>query len=152
MAKNQTKTKKINKKQSFPTLWVGLGVVLLILAAVIVIPQLGNPKADTSLPREVSVAQAAEIRDAGAFVLDVREPDEWEQAHIPGATLIPLGELQSRINDVPKDQEILVYCRSGNRSQEGRDILLAAGYKNVTSMSGGINDWIRQGLPTVSGP
>lgn len=152
MAKTQPKTKKNNKKQSFPILWVGLGVVLLILAAVIVIPQLGNPEADTSLPRTVSVAQAAEIRDAGAFVLDVREPDEWEQAHIPGATLIPLGELKSRINEVPEDQDILVYCRSGNRSQEGRDILLAAGYENVTSMSGGINDWISQGLPTVSGP
>ena len=149
MAKIHPKTKK---KQAFPTLWVGLGIILLILAAVIVLPQLGNQEAATTLPLTVSVAQAAELRDAGAFVLDVRQPDEWEQAHIPGATLIPLGELQSRINEVPKDQEILVYCRSGNRSQEGRDILLAAGYENVTSMSGGINDWISQGLPTVSGP
>jgi rhodanese-related sulfurtransferase len=148
MAKTQPKTKK---KQSFPTLWVGLSVVVLILVAVIILPQLGNKGATTSLPQTVSVAQAVEIRDAGAFVLDVREPDEWAQAHIPDATWIPLGDLQNRLSEVPKDQPILVYCRSGNRSQEGRDILLAAGYQNVTSMSGGINDWISQGLPTVSG-
>ena len=148
MAKTQIKTKK---KQSFPILWVGLAMVLLIILAVIILPQLGNKDATANLPLEVSVAQAIKIREAGAFVLDVREPDEWAQAHIPDATWIPLGELQSRLSEVPQDQPILVYCRSGNRSQEGRDILLAAGYKNVTSMSGGINDWISQGLPTVSG-
>jgi rhodanese-related sulfurtransferase len=149
MAKTQIKTKK---KQSFPALWVGLAVVLLIILAVIILPQLGNKDVTANLPLEVSVAQAVKIRDAGAFVLDVREPDEWAQAHIPDATWIPLGDLQNRLSEVPQDQPILVYCRSGNRSQEGRDILLAAGYKNVTSMSGGINDWISQGLPTVSGP
>jgi rhodanese-related sulfurtransferase len=143
---------KINRKLSFPTLWVGLAVVLLIIAAVIIVPQLGNKDVTTKLPLAVSVAQAVEIRDAGAFVLDVREPDEWAQAHIPDATWIPLGDLQNRLSEVPKDQPILVYCRSGNRSQTGRDILLAAGYQNVTSMSGGINEWIKQGLPTVSGP
>ena len=105
MAKIHPKTKK---KQAFPTVWVGLGIILLILAAVIVIPQLGNQDATTTLPLTVNVAQAAEIRDAGAFVLDVRQPDEWEQAHIPGATLIPLGELPSRSNEVRKAQEMLV--------------------------------------------
>ena len=81
MSKTQIKTKK---KQSFPTLWVGLAAVLLIILAVIILPQLGNKDATTSLPLTVSVEKAAEIRDAGAFVLDVRQPDEWEQAHIPG--------------------------------------------------------------------
>jgi rhodanese-related sulfurtransferase len=147
MVKNKPQTKK-----NFPILWVILAAVVLIAAAAIFIPQLMNPDAATSLPLEVSVAKAADLQDAGAIVLDVREPDEWTQAHIQGATLIPLGELQSRISEVPQDQQIVVVCRSGNRSKSGRDILLAAGYKNVTSMSGGINDWISQGLPTVSGP
>lgn len=152
MARTQPKKTK-TKQQSFPTLWVVLGAVALIITAALIIPQLGqDPAAVTSLPRVVDVTRAAQLRSEGAFVLDVRQPDEWEQAHIPGATLIPLGELGSRLNEVPKDQEVLVYCRSGNRSQEGRDILLAAGYQNVTSMSGGINDWISQGLETVSGP
>lgn len=148
MPKTHTKT---NPKKSFPTLWVVFIAVVLITAAAIALPQLANRDAAAKLPLAVSVDQAAELRDNGAFVLDVRQPEEWNQSHIPGATLIPLGELQARLAEVPQDQEILVYCRSGNRSQEGRDILLAAGYENVTSMSGGINDWISKGYETVTG-
>jgi rhodanese-related sulfurtransferase len=87
-----------------------------------------------------------------AFILDVREPDEWVESHIPGATLIPLGELASRVDEVPQDQEVVVVCRSGNRSAEGRDILLAAGFEQVTSMAGGVNQWKAAGFETVSGP
>ena len=91
------------------------------------------------------------MRDAGAFVLDVREPSEWEQVHIPGATLIPLGELASRVDELPKDQKIVVICHSGNRSAKGRDTLLAAGFTQVTSMKGGMTQWEAAGLETVSG-
>jgi rhodanese-related sulfurtransferase len=92
------------------------------------------------------------MRDAGAFILDVRQPEEWNEVHISGATLIPLGDLASRVDEVPTDQEVVVVCRSGNRSQQGRDILLSAGYEQVTSMAGGINQWSSAGLETVSGP
>jgi rhodanese-related sulfurtransferase len=92
------------------------------------------------------------MRDSGAFILDVREPDEWNESHIPGATLIPLGELASRVDEVPQDQEVVVVCRSGNRSQQGRDILLSAGFTDVTSMAGGVNQWKAAGFETVSGP
>ena len=95
----------------------------------------------------VSVAGAATLRDAGAFVLDVREPDEWATGHIPGATLIPLGELSARLGEVPADRTIVVICRSGNRSAQGREILKAAGYAAVTSVSGGMTDWVATGLP-----
>jgi rhodanese-related sulfurtransferase len=81
-------------------------------------------------------------------VLDVRQPEEWDQVHIPGTTLIPLGELESRLSEVPKDKEVVVVCRSGNRSQQGRDILLNAGFEQVTSMTGGLNDWRSSGYPT----
>ena len=101
---------------------------------------------------EVSVAEAVKLRDAGAFVLDVRQPEEWEQVHIPGATLIPLGELQVRSDELPKDAKVLVVCRSGNRSQQGRQILLAAGFTTVTSMAGGVTQWQLEGNPVVSGP
>jgi rhodanese-related sulfurtransferase len=104
------------------------------------------------LPRDIPVADAAARRDQGAFILDVREPDEWNEFHIPGATLIPLGELGARMSEVPKDREIVVICRSGNRSQRGRDILLDAGFSSVTSVSGGMNQWRSAGHPTVSGP
>lgn len=152
--KSQKKTSHKNAKQQFnPTLlWAGLGiVVVLVLAGVFLFNPGENATAD-GLPREISVAEAAAMRDEGAFILDVREPDEWNESHIPGATLIPLGELASRVDEVPQDQEVVVVCRSGNRSQQGRDILLSAGFENVTSMAGGINQWKAAGFETVSGP
>lgn len=142
-----------SKKQTFnPTLlWAGVGLIAVILAAAFLFRP-GNSATAEALPREVSVSEAAKLRDSGAFILDVREPDEWNESHIPGATLIPLGELASRVNEVPQDQEVVVVCRSGNRSQQGRDILLAAGFEQVTSMAGGVNQWKAAGFETVSGP
>ncbi len=104
-----------------------------------------------ALPAEVSVAEALTLREAGAYVLDVREPSEWAAGHIAGATLIPLGELASRVSEVPRDRQVVVVCRSGNRSAQGRDVLLAAGHPSVTSMAGGMNDWAAAGYPTTTG-
>lgn len=129
--------------------WIALGVALIVVAAFAFLQQ--PQPAVASLPAEVSVARAAELRDQGAFILDVREPEEWNQLHIPEATLIPLGELSTRLNEVPKDREVVVVCRSGNRSAQGRDILLDAGFTDVTSMAGGMNQWQTQGLPIATG-
>ena len=111
-----------------------------------------NANVPVSLPAAVSVAQAAALRDAGAFVLDVREPSEWTAGHIPNATLIPLGELASRLGEVPTDRTVVVVCHTGNRSAQGRDILRQAGLVTVTSMIGGMNDWTAAGMPVVTGP
>ncbi len=110
------------------------------------------PVATALLPDTISVAEAAVKRDAGAFILDVRTSDEWNTVHIPGATLIPLDQLGARLNEVPRDKEVVVVCHSGNRSTQGRDILKNAGYSQVTSMAGGMNQWQATGLPTVTGP
>ena len=104
-----------------------------------------------ALPAEVSTADALALREAGAFILDVRQPEEWAAGHIPDATLIPLGDLSARIAEVPKDRQVVVVCRSGNRSAQGRDVLLGAGYPSVTSMAGGMNDWTAAGYPTETG-
>jgi rhodanese-related sulfurtransferase len=85
-------------------------------------------------------------------MLDVRQPEEWIEYHIPGSTLIPLDQLEARLNEIPQDQEVVVVCRSGNRSQVGRDILLKGGYEQVTSMAGGLNGWRATGYEVVSGP
>ena len=133
-------------------MWL-VGLLLVVVAAGAVVVWRGMSGSAT--PRalaEVTVAEAAAKRAAGAFILDVREPDEWEAFHVPGSTLIPLGELEARVNEVPRDQEIVVVCRSGNRSQSGRDILLEAGFDQVTSMAGGLTEWRNLGFPTVSGP
>ncbi|SHO50569.1 rhodanese-like domain-containing protein [Desulfopila aestuarii] len=74
-------------------------------------------------------------------LLDVRQPKEYEQAHIPGARLIPLGELPQRLDELDRDREIIVYCRSGVRSKSGYQILNSAGFSRVLNMTGGINGW-----------
>ena len=100
-----------------------------------------------ALPAEVSVAEAAAKRDAGAFILDVRTPEEWNEFHVPGSTLIPIDQLPNRVAEVPKDKEVVVVCRSGNRSATGRDVLLKAGYPQVTSLAGGLTTWRSAGKP-----
>lgn len=147
MKKNRGKA-PVNK--GFPVWAWGLIAAVVVLVAGIVIYQSMQP-ASVSLPAEISVAQAAAKRDQGAFILDVREPVEWQQFHIPGATLIPLGDLPNRLNEVPKDKEIVVVCRTGHRSAQGRDILLNAGFKTVTSMAGGVTQWQAQGLAIATG-
>lgn len=147
-----TKKKSLqpSKKARFP-LWI-VFLALALVAGTAVLLLNNSPAATRALPLEISVAQAAQLREQGAFVLDVRQPEEWNQLHVPGATLIPLDQLASRVNEVPKDKEVVVICRSGNRSQAGRDILLQAGFEKVTSVSGGIIAWRNAGYPTVSGP
>ena len=124
-----------------------VSIALIILAISAFTP--ASPK--IALPLEISVSKAADKRTSGAFILDVREPQEWEQVHIPGATLIPLGQLPDRLNEIPKDQEVVVVCRSGNRSATGRDILLKGGFTTVTSMAGGMNQWQAAGFATAAG-
>ena len=142
--------RKVPSKSSFPVWgWVLIGVVL-IAAAGAVAAQFLKPVV-VSLPPEITVDQAAQRRDQGAFILDVREPSEWTSFHIPGATLIPLGDLPNRLTEVPKDREVVVVCRTGNRSAQGRDILLNAGFTKVTSMAGGVTQWQTQGLPIATG-
>lgn len=106
-----------------------------------------EPTAGEALAPEISVDQAHALYEDGTFVLDVRTQEEWNDFHIPNTTLIPLDQLESRLSEVPADQEIVVVCRSGNRSQAGRDILKQAGYENVTSMAGGVTAWRSAGYP-----
>jgi rhodanese-related sulfurtransferase len=129
--------------------WIAVVIVILAVTGFVVFQQ--SPRAAASVPPEISVSQASQLRDQGAFILDVREPSEWVQFHIPGATLIPLGDLPNRLSEVPKDRQVVVVCRTGHRSAQGRDILLKAGYTKVTSMAGGVTDWQAQKLPIAKG-
>lgn len=147
MTKKHTSKRKKEKKKK-QSIQIILGGVALIILSVLWLGGIEFP----GLATQINVNQAYQMRQEGAFILDVREPSEWNEKHIPDSTLIPLGELSSRVDELPKDQEIVVICRSGNRSQTGRDILLNAGFENVTSMAGGINDWIASGYDFVTGP
>ena len=123
-----------------------LAVVALIIYLLLQMGGTGN-NAAASLPREISVSEAYSKYQSGTFLLDVRTQEEWNEYHAPNTTLIPLEQLSTRLNELPKDKEIVVICRSGNRSQEGRDILLNAGFTQVTSMAGGLTEWRASGYP-----
>lgn len=144
------KKEKILVKNKIPAwTWKVVTLLVVLAAGFILIPK--NQSERLSLPGEISVEQAAEKREQGAFFLDVREPEEWQQVHIPGSILIPLGELPDRLEEVPEGKEIVVVCRTGRRSAQGRDILLDAGFKEVTSMAGGVAQWQAQGFETAAG-
>ncbi len=136
----------------FQLWWVIVAVALLALGGYWIAQQNNAPAETAGLPLEISVNEAYQKYEEGVFLLDVRTPEEWNEFHAPNTTLIPLDELATRVSEVPQGQEIVVVCRSGNRSQQGRDILLQAGFEQVTSMAGGLNEWKATGYPTVSGP
>ena len=129
---------------------VQLGLVAFIILVIFLIAQ-GGGGTTATLSAEVNADAAYQMVQDGAFMLDVRTQEEWDEYHAPMATLIPLDQLQTRLNELPKDKEVLVVCRSGNRSQQGRDILLAAGF-NATSMAGGMKDWYAKGFPIEGAP
>ncbi len=84
--------------------------------------------------------------EAPHLLLDVRTRPEFASGHIPGAMNIPVQELSSRLNEVPQDQPVVVYCRSGNRSAQAAQILGNADYSQVYDL-GGIASWVDQGYP-----
>ena len=129
-------------------------VVLSVLAATAFRPAATAEEAavSVSLPTEISVDEAAQLREEGAFVLDVREPQEWDAGHIPGATLIPLGEIPDRLDEIPQDQTVVVVCRSGNRSGQATQFLRQNGFGLTTSMGGGMNQWAAANYEIVTGP
>jgi sulfur-carrier protein adenylyltransferase/sulfurtransferase len=101
---------------------------------------------------EVDAAGARELLAAAEppLLLDIREQDEWDEGHLPGAIHIPRGNLESRIERAAPDRtrSIVVYCAAGNRSVFGAKTLEELGYENVVSLAGGYTDWKRNGFPT----
>jgi adenylyltransferase/sulfurtransferase len=82
-------------------------------------------------------------------LIDVREPHEYQIARIPGAQLIPLGDLPKRLNELDSSTEIVAHCKTGGRSQKAVDLLKSQGFQNVRNMTGGITAWSDKVDPTV---
>lgn len=94
--------------------------------------------------RDVDVHAASDLAANGALILDVREPDEWSEGHIAGATHTPLGDLDPQT--VPRDAPVVAVCRSGNRSAKAARLLVDSGH-DVVNMAGGMKAWQDAGLP-----
>jgi rhodanese-related sulfurtransferase len=100
---------------------------------------------------EIDVHELAALREKGAALLDVRNPDEWEEARVPGVPLVPLGELPARLDEVPAGDPVYVICAVGGRSAKAAEFLRTRGIEAV-NVAGGTRGWIEAGYPTDSGP
>lgn len=141
---NRSKTvakKRSASKSSTPWLWIAGGGVLLVA---ILLFAFTRRNAGAPLT-EISAAEAYQKYQQGVFFLDVRTPDEWNEGHLSKSTLIPLDELASRVGELPRDREVVVICRSGNRSKEAMRILLDAGFTQVVGLEGGLKAWSAAG-------
>lgn len=96
--------------------------------------------------RETTVDQLAAALDQGASVVDVREPAEFREGHVPGATNIPMSQLTARLDEIDRNQPVHVVCASGNRSSAMTDVLAASGFDAI-NVAGGTSAWVRSGRP-----
>jgi molybdopterin/thiamine biosynthesis adenylyltransferase/rhodanese-related sulfurtransferase len=100
---------------------------------------------------EITAVELASRLEAGErpVLLDVREPHEWEIAHLEGATLIPQGDLLARMSELSTADEIVLYCRSGERSARALNLLREAGFRRLKNLRGGINAWAQTVDPSL---
>jgi len=133
---------------------------LLILLAALALTACGggetavaNPPVDLSagelnLGPSLDVATVAALMDRDdVFLIDVREQHEYDEAHIPDITLIPLQTVPDSLDQIPTDKTVIVTCRTGNRSGQAAEYLRQQGFDNVHNMEGGIVAWQAAGFP-----
>lgn len=122
-----------------------------ILAAVMSIFIISCNANTTGDKEKVTVKEAYELSKGNALIVDVREPDELAELayDVKDVKNIPLGTLEEHLDEIPKDRQVIVVCRSGGRSGRAFEILKAKGYTNVANMEGGMNAWSGAGLPTI---
>jgi phage shock protein E len=150
MSKHSQRTSQKQNSRSGLYLASGIGLLLVVvLAAVFAFTQ---TPADTAAEDTSQLISPGEYQSqfvasrADHVLIDVRTPQEFASGHIAGAINIPVESLSSRLSEVPTDQTIVLYCRSGNRSAQASRILEQAGYAGIYDL-GGIIDWTAQGFP-----
>lgn len=87
---------------------------------------------------------------AGAYLLDVRETDEWSAGHAPDAHHLPMSDVPARLAEIPTEGDVVVVCRSGGRSGQVVAYLMGNGWDNVRNLAGGMQQWATAGRPVVS--
>jgi rhodanese-related sulfurtransferase len=98
---------------------------------------------------DVSAEDGRQMVETGGLLLDVREADEWDAGHAPEAVWIPMGELQARVDELPRDRRIVAICRSGGRSHTVAAALLDAGFDAV-NLDGGMRAWAAEDYDVVA--
>lgn len=115
-----------------------MSVVLMLLAVAFLIFRFSKMSGGGSTAGMSAVQKIQE----GAFILDVRSEGEFHSGHYPGAKNIPVNAVSSRLNEIPKDRPVVVYCAAGGRSAQAADILRSSGYADVTN-AGGLSSLMR---------
>ena len=106
MNEKQHKQNETSRQKDPDRFWIALGVVALVIFAIFIAQQsLSAPATFNTLPANITRDLAYQKYEEGVFILDVRDPEKWAESHIPGSTLIPLDELESRTSEIPFDQE-----------------------------------------------
>lgn len=106
-------------------------------------------------PALVPISQEALLErqqkgDEAAYVLDVRSPEEYASGHVPGAVNIPYDQMASRVAEVPKDKDVVLYCRSGRRAGIAAEVLADQGYERLQHLEGDIVAWVEKGRPVAT--
>jgi rhodanese-related sulfurtransferase len=100
--------------------------------------------------REIDIDQFAAAHADGAVVIDVREPGEYVSGHVPGARLIPMGQLAARMHEIDRHRPVHLVCATGNRSKSMATLLEHNGF-DVVNVNGGTSAWQQTGRPVVTG-
>lgn len=120
-----------------------IAVVTLLLGAIAAsLCFAGEPKNISSTQAKALLAKEKKI-----VLLDVRTPEEYRQARLHGARLIPLSDLAKRVQEIPRDRPLLVYCAVGGRSVSAAGFLAAHGFRDIYQMSDGLVGWYKNGFP-----
>lgn len=127
-----------------------LGIIFVVIASTVYYTQIQQPGSETDYG-DVTVEQARELIEKSPLlvILDVRTVQEFEDGYVEGAINIPVDELEQRLEELDRNDEILVYCRTGNRSTRAVQILRENGFNKIYHMEDGIVGWERAGLPVV---
>jgi rhodanese-related sulfurtransferase len=100
--------------------------------------------------REIDIHEFAAAHADGAEVIDVREPGEYVSGHVPGARMVPMGQLASRLSELDREETVYVVCASGNRSKSMASLLAQQGFDAV-NVAGGTSAWMQSGRPVTTG-
>jgi hydroxyacylglutathione hydrolase len=122
----------------------GLALVALLFAAAAVA---GDPAPAPASVTGDQVYERQQQQDASLFGLDVRTPEEYAAGHVPGAVNIPHDQVADRLAEVPKDKDVVLYCRSGRRSALAGEVLAGKGYTRLQLMQGDMPGWVAKGWP-----
>ncbi|GAB3545415.1 hypothetical protein GCM10027343_21800 [Noviherbaspirillum agri] len=122
-----------------------------LTAALMLTVSIGITPVQAEALQHVGVQQAQQMKNQGALLIDVREPEEYAAGHAPGSVLIPVGQLNTRLKELNgyQNKPVVLICRSGRRSMVAAEILQKAGFGEIRNVVGGMLAWEKAGLPVV---